>query len=46
MRKEEVDKMEKVADGMKLQQKENSKINEAMISEKSEKIAQLKMRRE
>ena len=46
MRKDEVEKMNQAVTGMKGQQKENIKVNEKLVSEKAERIAQLKMRRE
>ncbi len=46
LRKDEVDRMQKQVEGLQHQQKDNVKVNEKLVSEKAERIAQLKMRRE
>lgn len=46
MRKEEVDKITGVIDGMKLKQSDNKRVNEGMLQEKSEKVAALRLKRE
>lgn len=46
MRREEVDKITNVIDGMKLKQGDNKRVNEAMLQEKSERVAALRLKRE
>ena len=46
MRKEEVDKMQNVIEGLHLKQGENKVVNEALIVEKADRIASLKLKRE
>jgi hypothetical protein len=46
MRKEEVDKMQNVIEGLHLKQGENKVVNEALVTEKADRIAALKLKRE
>ncbi|KAL4430115.1 hypothetical protein ABPG74_013562 [Tetrahymena malaccensis] len=46
MRQEELQRMQKVVDGLQFNKKENNKVNEKMVEEKAERMVQLKLRRE
>ena len=45
-RKEEIDRVNNAVQGMNQQQKMNVKVNEKLIQENAERLANLKMRRE
>ncbi|CAD8204694.1 unnamed protein product [Paramecium pentaurelia] len=46
MRQEEVSKINNVIEGMQLKQKNNTKLNEDLIQERSDNVAKLKLKRE
>jgi hypothetical protein len=46
MRKEEVNKMDNVIDGLRLKQGQNKVVDEALVVEKAERVAALRLKRE